>query len=139
MTEPLAARRVPADPLMLDATDNDWVALWPIWHGIVEDGETYAYPVSADSAAAVLDLMDMGLGGLGFSWGAVAGDIVSAAGVPSGRAVPRAGVDAVTGATRVERRIGRRLTELNGNTQYAGSVELLDMGQSLLGRDTWND
>jgi len=90
-------------------------------------------------AAALLDGADMISGGSEFSWGAVAGDVVSAAGVPIGRAVTRAGVDAVTGATRAERRIGRRLTELNGNAQYAGSIGVLDMGQSLLGWDTWND
>jgi len=52
LTEPKTARRVPTDPLIRDATDNDWVALWPIWHGIVVDGETYAYPADADSRTA---------------------------------------------------------------------------------------
>ncbi|NYE35480.1 L-amino acid N-acyltransferase YncA [Nocardioides cavernae] len=34
------------------ATEDDWPAIWPFWHEIVEAGETYAYPLGATSEEA---------------------------------------------------------------------------------------
>jgi len=34
------------------ATPEDWSAIWPIFHEVVEAGETYAYPAGLDSDAA---------------------------------------------------------------------------------------
>lgn len=34
------------------ATDQDWAAIFPFFQAIVEAGETYAYPLGLDSAAA---------------------------------------------------------------------------------------
>lgn len=35
-----------------EAEAEDWAAIWPIWKGIVDDGETYAYPDTATSEQA---------------------------------------------------------------------------------------
>ena len=35
-----------------EAEAADWAAIWPIWKGIVDDGETYAYPDTATSEQA---------------------------------------------------------------------------------------
>jgi len=37
---------------MGNAWMSDWAAIWPIWKGIVDDGETYAYPETATSEEA---------------------------------------------------------------------------------------
>lgn len=34
------------------ATDADWDEIWPFWRQIVEEGETYAYPLGATSEQA---------------------------------------------------------------------------------------
>lgn len=34
------------------ATEDDWPAIFPIWHSIVAAGETYAYPTGVDSDTA---------------------------------------------------------------------------------------
>lgn len=38
--------------LIRPATPVDWSAIWPIFHEVVEAGETYAYPADLDSDAA---------------------------------------------------------------------------------------
>jgi L-amino acid N-acyltransferase YncA len=41
------------DPVMIrDATDDDWQAIWPFLHKIVEAGETYTYPRDLTEPAA---------------------------------------------------------------------------------------
>lgn len=34
------------------ATDEEWPAIWPIWHAIVAAGETYCWPPDTDEATA---------------------------------------------------------------------------------------
>jgi GNAT superfamily N-acetyltransferase len=34
------------------ATDDDWPAIWPIWHAIVAAGETYSWSPDTDEAVA---------------------------------------------------------------------------------------
>ncbi|MBD8870447.1 GNAT family N-acetyltransferase [Nocardioides donggukensis] len=38
--------------MIRDATDKDWPAIWPIFHTVVEEGETYAYPSGLTSEEA---------------------------------------------------------------------------------------
>ncbi len=34
------------------ATDDDWPAIWPIWHAVVQGGDTYVWPPSTPEPAA---------------------------------------------------------------------------------------
>jgi GNAT superfamily N-acetyltransferase len=34
------------------AADDDWPRIWPIWHAVVQAGDTYVYPPTTDEAAA---------------------------------------------------------------------------------------